>query len=204
MRKPEHNQKLSVRAFGGLTFYRQGTPISIIWESQKARHLFCYLLVTRDQWVSSDRLIGMLWPGCSAKDGANNFKTTLSRLRKSFAGPLALNPVITNGDVYRINHDVIEIDAANFRRNALEGIKLFARGESEGAREFLETAQDLYTGEFLPEEPSNSFINDERSELAGLHRSVIKYLGEIYQQDGNPQALEAFLFLNRMTMESGS
>jgi DNA-binding SARP family transcriptional activator len=202
MKKLEHIEKLQVRAFGGLTFYRQGAPISIIWESQKARLLFCYLMITCDQWVHRDKFIEMLWPGCDGNAGANNFKTTLSRLRKSFSGPLALNPVITNGDVYRINLDVIEIDAGQFRQNALEGIKLFARGETGSAREFLETAQDLYTGEFLPEEPFNGFINDERRELAGLYSSVLKYLGEIYRENGNPQALEAFLFLNRMKMEN--
>ncbi len=204
MRKPECNEKLLVCAFGGLTFVRHGVPISIVWESQKARQLFCNLLVTRTQWVPSGKLIGMLWPGCPAKDGANNFKTTLSRLRKSFAGPMAINPVITNGDVYRINQDVMEVDAGLFRKNALEGIKLFARGETGHAREYLEAAQDLYTGEFLPEEPANEFINEERRELAGLYSSVLRYLGNIYQEEGNPQALEAFLFLNRMTMERSS
>ena len=204
MQTQDRKEKLLVRAFGGLTFYRQGTPISIIWESQKARHLFCYLLVSRDQWVASEKLIGMLWPGCSGRDGSNNFKTTLSRLRKSFSGPLAINPVITSGDVYRINQDVIEIDAGLFRQKAREGIKHFARGESRGARECLEAAQDLYTGEFLPEEPDDAYIINERRELAELYRSALRYLGEIYREGGNPQALEAFLYLNKITMESSS
>ncbi|HTP64086.1 MAG TPA: DNA-binding protein [Geobacteraceae bacterium] len=204
MHKPEHNEKLLVRTFGGLTFYRRGAPVSIIWESQKARHLFCYLLVSREQWVSGDKLIGMLWPGCVNRDGANNFKTTLSRLRKSFTGPQAINPVITSGDVYRINGDVMEIDAGLFRQKALEGIKLFARGEAKGARGCLEAAQDLYTGEFLPEEPDDNCIGAERRELAGLHGMALRYLGEIYRKEGDPQALEAFLYLNRSILEGTS
>lgn len=204
MKHAEIQEKLLVRTFGGLSFYHRGAPISIIWESQKARHLFCYLLVTRDQWVHNDKLIGMLWPGCIGKDGMNNFKTTLSRLRKSFSGPLVINPVITNGDVFRINTDVVEIDAGQFRQSALEGIKLLARGDSRSARQYLETAQDLYTGEFLPEEPANSIINDERRELAGLYSSVLRYLGEIYREEGNPQALDAFLFLNKMALNNSA
>jgi DNA-binding SARP family transcriptional activator len=200
VKNKEISEKLRVRTFGGLSFYHQGGLISIIWESQKARHLFCYLLVTRDQWVHSDKLIGMLWPGCAGKDGMNNFKTTLSRLRKSFSGPLVINPVITNGDVFRINTDAVEIDAGQFRQIALEGVKLLARGETKSARQCLEAAQDLYTGEFIPEEPGNSFINNERRELADLYCSVIRYLGEIYREEGNPQALDAFLFLNKMAL----
>lgn len=202
MKTPERIEKLRVRTFGGLSFYFQGAPIFIIWESQKARNLFIYLLITRDQWTTSDKLIGMLWPGCKGKDGANNFKTTLSRLRKSFSGSMVVNPVITNGDVFRINMDAIEIDASQFRQNVHEGIKLLARGETKSARKLLEAAQDLYTGEFIPEEPFNDFINNERRELAALYCSVLRYLGKIYQEEGNPQALEAFLFLNKIALSN--
>jgi len=193
---------LRVCTFGGLSFYLQGAPISIIWESQKARHLFIYLLVTRDQWTTSDKLIGMLWPGCTGKAGANNFKTTLSRLRKSFSGSLVINPVISNGDVFRINMDAIEIDAALFRLNAHEGIKLLARGETNSARQYLEAAQDLYAGEFIPEEPFNDYVRNERRELAVDYCTVLRYLGEIYRKEGNPQALDAFLFLNKMALSN--
>jgi DNA-binding SARP family transcriptional activator len=202
MKNIKIQEKLLVRTFGGLSFYCKGAPISIIWESQKARHLFCYLLVTRDQWAHSDKLIGMLWPGYTGKDGMNNFKTTLSRLRKSFSGAMVINPVITNGDVFRINTDVIEIDAGLFRQNVLEGIKFLARGEIKSARQCLEAAQDIYSGEFIPEEPDNCFINNERRELAELYSSMLKYLGDIYREEGNPQALDAFLFLNKMALNN--
>jgi DNA-binding SARP family transcriptional activator len=195
-------EKLLAHTFGGLSFSFQGTPISIIWESQKARHLFIYLLVSCDKWTTSEKLIGLLWPGCPVKDGANNFKTTLSRLRKSFSGSMLVNPVISNGNIFRISMDAVDIDSDQFRQNAFEGIKLLARGETKCARRSLEAAQDLYTGEFIPEEPFNEFINNERRELAALYCSVLRYLGEIYQEEGNPQALDAFLFLNKIALNN--
>jgi len=200
MKPPKVIEKLFVRTFGGLSFYFHGAPISITWGSQKARHLFIYLVVNRDKWTTGDKLIGMLWPGCSGKDGANNFKTTLSRLRKSFSVSTVVNPVITNGDVFRIDLDALQVDAGQFRQNAIEGIKLLARGENKSARQCLEAAQDLYTGEFIPEEPFNDIVNNERRELAMLYCSIIKYLGEIYREEGNPQALDAFLFLNKIAL----
>lgn len=196
-KKPEEAEKLTVRAFGGLSFYYHDSPISIVWESQKARLLFCSLLVTYDQWVHRDKLIEVLWPGCDVSAGANNFKTTLSRLRKSFAGAHTINPVITQGEAIRIDSGIISLDVSQFRHNATTGIKMYARGESKAARQYLEDAQDLYTAEFLPEEPFNQFLTAERAELEELNSSVIRTLEKVYQQEGNNDALEAILFLKR-------
>ena len=201
-KKGETVEKLAVRTFGGLSVYYQGSPISIVWESQKARLLFCYLMITNDQWVHRDKFIELLWPGCDATAGANNFKTTLSRLRKSFSGPRAFNPVMTQGEAVRINIHDIDVDASQFKQKAVTGIKLLGRGETKAARECLEAAQDLYTGEFLPEEPFIDFIKNTRDELAELHGSAIRYLEKIYQQEGNHEALEAFLFLNRTVINN--
>jgi len=196
-KKSENTEKLTVRSFGGLSVYFQGAPISILWESQKARLLFSYLLITNDQWVHRDKFIEMLWPGCDGNAGANNFKTTLSRLRKSFSGPRSINPVITQGEAVRINIHDIEVDSSKFKLHAVSGIKLLSRGESKAARECLETAIDLYTGEFLPEEPFNNFIGNARKELSDLHDSVVRYLERIYRQEGNQETLEAFHILNK-------
>lgn len=200
VKRADNPEKLVVRTFGGLSIYYQGLPISIIWESQKARLLFCYLMITSDQWVHRDKFIEMLWPGCNGSAGANNFKTTLSRLRKSFSGPKVINPVMTQGEAVRINIHDIEVDVSQFKQNSVTGIKLLSRGELKAAREYLEAAQDLYTGEFLPEEPFNEFITTARKELGELDSSVVMYLERIYKQEGDNGALEAFHILNRSMM----
>jgi len=195
--KQEAAEQLDVCAFGGLTIYYQGSPITVLWESQKARLLFSYLLVTYDQWVHRDKLIELLWPGCEVAAGTNNFKTTLSRLRKSFAGPRVLNPVLVQGEAVRINFQAISLDASRFRQNALNGVKMQLRGETKLARPCLETAQDLYTGEFLPEEPFNPFITAARNELSDLYDHVVKSLERIYRQEGNEEAVAAMLLLQK-------
>ena len=197
VKKTEEIEALSVHAFGGLSIYYNGSPITVIWESQKARLLFCYLLVTYDQWMHRDKLIEALWPGCDPGAGANNFKTTISRLRKSFSGARIVNPVLMQGEAVRINVASISLDSSRFVQKATVGIKSLARGEMNEARRYLEEAQDLYTGEFLTEEPFNPFITSARNELSELHISVIKSLEKIYQQEGNIDALEAIRMLTR-------
>ena len=184
-------EKVFIRTFGGLTVYRHHSPVVISWESQKARLLFCYLLITSDQWVHRDQLLELLWPGCDHESGSRNFKTTLSRLRKSFQGARSLNPVISQGDAYRLNFEAISCDNGIFRDNAVAGIKHMTRGDVKGAREHLEKAQELYVAEFLPEEPTDPFICEARNQLAGLFSTVLNYLEKIYAEEERSELLTA-------------
>jgi len=191
MKTTHSPEKIFIRTFGGLTVYRHHSPVFISWESQKARLLFCYLLITCDQWVHRDQLMELLWPGCDHESGSKNFKTTLSRLRKSFLGARNLNPVISQGDAYRLNFESISCDNGMFRDNAVAGIKHMTRGDVKGAREHLEKAQELYVAEFLPEEPSDQFIGEARRELAGLFTTVLNYLERIYTAEERTDLLES-------------
>lgn len=196
-RKSDESAKVAINAFGGLSVFFHGLPVTIVWGSQKARLLFCCLLVTYDQWIHRDKLIEILWPGCETAAGVNNFKTTLSRLRKSFSGAHAINPVITQGEAVRINSAQVTLDASDFRANATAGIKMYARGDLKTARQLLEKAQDFYTGAFLPEEPFNGYLTGARMEYADLNSSVITTLGRIYQTEGNQDALDAIRLLTK-------
>jgi DNA-binding SARP family transcriptional activator len=195
-KRPElGGEKIDVRTFGGLTVLYKGSPVSIVWESQKARLLFCCLLVTYDQWIHRQKLIEAIWPGCNAISGEKNFKTTLSRLRKSFSGAHCLNPVLTQGEAVKINFNEVDLDASRFRNDASQGMKYLVRGEIKMALKFLESAQDLYLGEFLPEEPYNEYITSARCELSEIYSSVIKSLEKSYHMEGNVDAVEIFSYL---------
>lgn len=194
-RGTEAKQLVEVRTFGGLALLYHGSPVTIQWESQKARILFCYLLVSFDQWLHRDKLIEMIWPGCDMVAGAKNFKTTLSRLRKSFSGPRTFNPVLSMGDAIRLDFNAFSIDSSIFKFHAASGIKMLARGEITAARKYLETSQDIYAGPFLPEEPFDTCISAERNELEKLHESVLHSLEKVYHLEGNMDAVEAISFL---------
>lgn len=188
-------ERIEVRTFGGLSVFSKGSQITIDWESQKARLLFCCLLVTYDQWTHRQKLIEAIWPGCNPSSGEKNFKTTLSRLRKSFAGAQSLNPVLTQGEAVRMNFEAVDLDASRFRYDASQGIKYLVRGDIKTSIKYLESAQDIFLGEFLPEEPFNDFINLARSEMSEIYSSVLKSLEKCYQMEGNTDAIEAFSYL---------
>ena len=184
MNHKNHSGKISIRTFGGLTVYRNNAPVIISWCSQKARLLLCYLLITSDQWVHHDRLVELLWPGGDQECTARNFKTTLSRLRKSLSGAMNSNPILCQGNAYRLNFENITCDCSTFRSEAVAGIRLMTRGDGAMARQHFKIAQDLYLAEFLPEEPDDPFIGTARTEMAGLYGTIMNHLAQIYSAEG--------------------
>ncbi len=186
-RETRCSDKIHIRTFGGLTVYRNNTPVLVSWESQKARLLFSYLLITSDQWVHREQLMGLLWPECYQESASKNFKTTLSRLRKSFSGPRSFSPVLSQGDAYRLNFETISCDCGQFRNNAVSGIKHMARNEIKEAKGYLEKARELYVAKFLPEEPSDPFIDEARKEMAALFGTVLMFLERIYGTEDRPE-----------------
>ncbi len=183
MRCRARSETIAIRTFGGLTFYRENIPMAIQWDSQKARLLFCYLLITSDQWVHRSQLIELLWPGCNHEAGFKNFKTTSSRLRKSLNGKEQFNYILAQGDAYRINFEAITCDCEQFRINAVAGIRLMSRGNTLEAKAHLEKAGDLYAAEFLPEEPADHFIGKARIEMKELHQTSMALLMRIYESE---------------------
>ena len=184
-------EKTFFRTFGGLTIYHKKAPVIISWSSQKARLLLCYLLITSDQWVHHERLVELLWPGYDRDCRDRNFKTTLSNLRTSLSGIKDLNPVLSQGNAYRLNFETITCDCSTFRGEAVAGIRLMNRDDVAQAKEHLKTAQDLYAAEFLPEEPDDPFIGAARSEMDGLNASVMQSLSQIYASEGHSDLFEA-------------
>lgn len=201
---PGNSEMIEIRTFAGLALFYLNSPVTILWESQKARILFCYLLISYDQWFHRDKLIEMLWPGCDPTSGAKNFKTTLSRLRKSFAGPRSVNPIMTLGEAIRLDFNMFSLDSSSFKSYAQTGIKMLARGDISAARRYLEAAQDLFAGPFLPEEPFDIHISTERRELEKLHGSVLASLEKVYQLEGNNDAVEAISLLKAVYESSYS
>lgn len=189
MKASNSSEKIYIRTFGGLTVYRHNSPVLISWESQKARLLFCYLLITSDQWVHRDQLMELLWPGCNPESGAKNFKTTLSRLRKSFTGARNVTPILSQGEAYRLNFETVTCDSGLFRFHAVAGIKHMARNELNEAKAHLEKAQELYVAEFLPEEPSDQFVCDARKDMASLFSTTLSFLEQIYTNEERPDLL---------------
>ena len=183
MKQNNNPDYIVIRTFGGLTFYRNNSPIAIQWDSQKARLLFCYLLITSDQWVHRNQLIELLWPGCNHEAGFKNFKTTLSRLRKSLNNKEHFNPILAQGDAYRINFEAITCDCEEFRTNAVAGIRLMARDNTHDAKVHLEKVSDLYVAEFLPEEPADHFIGKARTEMTELYHTSLDLLRKIYASE---------------------
>jgi DNA-binding SARP family transcriptional activator len=198
MKPKQHPENILICTFGGLTAYCNNKPVVISWESRKARLLFCYLLITSDQWVHRDRFVELLWPGGSRDSSTRSLNTTLSRLRKSLRGITDMDPVLGQGDAYRLNFEAINCDCSTFRSEAVAGIRLITRGDVKRGMEHVEIAQHLYSSEFLPEEPVDPFIGTARSTMARLYDTMMNCLDEIYASEERPVHFESLRSLSHI------
>ena len=180
---------MHVRAFGGLTLYRHTTPVMISWESQKARRLFCYLMIACDQWVHRDRLMALLWPAFDYDRRKRNFMTTLTRLRTSLQMFRQLNPILSRGDAYQLNFETVTCDYCIFRKEAAAGIRHMIHDDPGHAKAHLQTAVELYTAEFLPEEPADQVIVTAKAQVSELFDTAVGYLEKIYLAEGRADLL---------------
>jgi len=171
-----------VQSFGGLTVYHNHVPKVVKWQSNKARLLFCYLIISYNQWVHRDRLIELLWPGSDPISSEKNFRCTLNRLRNSLS-EFKIKSVLRMGDAYRLNFETISCDYAMFCDDATAGIRLMAKGDIEGALAHLVKADELCVAEFLPEEPSDPFIQVLRQNVGKLYATVLDHLRSICPED---------------------
>jgi len=112
---PDSNQigQMAIRLFGSFQVTDQDqSPLK--FRSNSERALLIFLAVESDRAHSREFLFSLIWPELDEENARNNFRVTLSRLRKSI-NRFNDNPVITsNGQSIRFNPDNIWVDALAF------------------------------------------------------------------------------------------
>lgn len=172
---------LQLRCFGTPQVALAGSAVPRkVWRTQKALSLFFYLAMER-RTLSSDRLQEVLWPGRGG-DCAQNFSTTVSRVRKALAtigvdGSL----VRSGGRLYGLRHDVhIQSDKEEFERRVRKSVD----GEFDPAK--AHSTLRLYRGAFL-EGLNDLWVVQTRRRLQDLWFRLAQRLFEAELERGELQ-----------------
>jgi DNA-binding SARP family transcriptional activator len=84
---------------------------------------------------------------------------------------------------YAINRRHVRIDADEFEASAARGLAAIERGEASAGRELIGQALELYTGEFLTDEPYSEWAYEERNRLRGLVARCLRALATSAGED---------------------
>ncbi len=150
----DENRSLEVRSLGGLRVKLAGQAIADqAWATQKVKYLFCRLAYSWDRPMAVEQLMEELWPESDLQKARNNFKYTLSTLRKLLRSQLPdelqeLNPIPRSSSSVQLNPDLLD-------RHDVVDLQRLARTPSHQRHPGWETAVQeavlSYAGPFLPE-----------------------------------------------------
>ena len=135
-----------IHCFSSLRFERGGAPLQLRWRTTKAQELFAYLLHHRDQFVSKDTLIEVLWPDFDWKKAATHLYTTVYQVRQSLKQEQISITIsnVSKGEGYLLSAQSVLIDSEEWERDIRElgAVNLYNYKESQ-------RLCDLYSGDYL-------------------------------------------------------
>lgn len=151
---------LNVKFFGALEIKRGREIIrEKMWKTQKAKALFCYLVVHqkkkfipfRDKSLTGftrDKLIEIFWPNTTLSAGRSNLRSAIGFIRETVGDA----SILYEKETYSINPDwKIWVDCKEFEKLLKIGQTLKQKGDEQTALAKYESALTLYQGDFLPE-----------------------------------------------------
>lgn len=135
-----------IHCFSSLRFERGGAPLPLRWRTAKAQELFAYLLHHRDQFVSKDTLIEVLWPDFDWKKAATHLYTTVYQVRQSLKQEQISITIsnVSKGEGYLLSAQSVLIDSEEWERDIRElgAVNLYNYKECQ-------RLCDLYLGDYL-------------------------------------------------------
>ncbi|MFV0412375.1 MAG: BTAD domain-containing putative transcriptional regulator [Oscillospiraceae bacterium] len=147
-------EKIKVEMLGGFSVWvNDKILISDAPKLTKPWQLFCYLILNREKFVESRKLIAMLWADDVLADPANVLKNAVYSLRKELCGGESFtdSPLIYSSGGYRFDPAVeLELDVDDFVALCARARQEKSAGLEERAALFRQ-ALDAYKGDFLPQ-----------------------------------------------------
>lgn len=199
--------KWKIRTFGGLRVYREdGAPVN--WQvaggaTRKLKTLFAFLLFRAEEGSTPEELVDVLWPDLAdVEQGLNRLYQSVTSLRRVLTQPGGEGRQFLRSGGGRYRLAVPEhtwLDVPMFQELCFQGAALDRAADAEEAITAYESAERLYTGDFLAdldlESASNATLEwcwNRRSWFRDMHLKAVTHLARLYRQAGRlPEAQAA-------------
>ncbi|MBP2636711.1 MAG: hypothetical protein H6Q72_2618 [Firmicutes bacterium] len=166
------NSPLVIRTLGGLKVWREGEEISPQeWRRAGAKQLLCLLLTLRKSMTTKEKLMLYLWPDADAEAATRSFKVVFNQLCNVLEPERQLRKpcrsIARQGTAYRLLVSECQLDVERFENLLDEGRSLQAVNPGQ-AQQILQSALEIYQGEYLEGETLDEFSLKERERLETL------------------------------------
>ena len=189
--KKQKTPQISIQTFGTFNITCNGMPVKI--KRSASIKLLYLLIINRGHFISKDYFINQLFPDSTASAGTNKFNVALSVLRKSIDTAAGLQSgekscIVREKDRYRLDPDLISIDAENFETTYMQ----LKKSNSSDLYKWRDLSV-LYSEPFMQEYPYESILEGERDRLTSFQKDVSHRIAHIYaEQDDYINALNYY------------
>lgn len=184
-RRLRRSESVPVRivTLGGFRVYLSGEPVPpSAWQSRKARDLLKLLVSRRGRPLPREQLCEMLWPDEPAARRSSRLSVTLSTVRSVLDPTKAHDAdafVAADRDNVWLDLSAVDTDIARFVAAAERALS-----QPHPSIETLASAETLYAGEFLDDDPYADWAVGLREEARALYLRVARRLAEALDAAG--------------------
>ncbi|MFN8590522.1 MAG: tetratricopeptide repeat protein [Thermomicrobiales bacterium] len=171
---------LEVRLLGGFQVIVAGQSVpEHAWRRKRAAAVVKLLALAPAHRLHRDEIIESLWPDLDPDAAANNLRVALHHARRILtAGDAAVAFLPRVGDIILLAPDtVIRSDVARFETAVRQ-----AWQSPEPA--FTRAALDLYTGDLLPDDRYEDWVEERRAALRTSFLTLLRRVAQLHEQRG--------------------
>jgi DNA-binding SARP family transcriptional activator len=141
---------------------------------QRPRALLAALLIHRNEPVTTEQLVEMLWPDGGPEQPAKTIHVHVSRLRRALEEPSAPSILETRAGSYVLRVGPGELDVDRFGELVAQGRAALAAGDPASASQLLTEALGLWRGKALADFTYEAFAQPEIGHLEELRLAAVE------------------------------
>ena len=186
--------RLNLRFLGSFEARRGTAPLRIeAFARRRAVTLLKILVTNYGKVVNRDELIELLWPSDAPKDAAKLLQIAVHYLRRGLGetdSPKAETSfILTEPNGYAFNPASFHwLDARAFETKAEEGFHFERQGRWREALLALQSAAQLYTGDYLEDDLYSDWSARRRTHLRDIYFDVLLTTARLLRSTGDHEA----------------
>jgi len=184
---PQAPPPLRITTLGPVALECEGGSLGGAWLHHRPGALLKYLICARWHRVPVEELADALWPQ-AGRAGVTSLRqavhTLRERLEPNRPDQAPSRFVIAGAGAYELAPEHVVVDADEFETRALAALVTVERAGGLAAEAQLAQAAELYTGDFLADDPYAEWALAERDRLRSLVARVLRALADLHLEAG--------------------